>query len=310
MRVEEIRDELKAKSPVRAGASMFVEIFSILFLVLEAHIMVDRLRGEVMLVTGSTKGIGRSIAELSAAEGAAVVVTGRTPESGEAVAERIRSSGGQAVFVRTDVSREEDIARAVEAAVDTFGKLTCVVNNAAPIELLHGADRADGPLWKLSDEQWDQITNPMVKGIMWSARHAVPAIAAAGGGAIVNISSIVGHLSSRDSAAYVAAKAAMAGMTRSLAVDAAHLGIRCNAIAVGAVNTGEAYRQSTDPEVIAAVTNLTLTRRGVPSDIGYLTIYLASRESEFVTGAVMDADGGTSCRLPLMSIARLGADPS
>jgi NAD(P)-dependent dehydrogenase (short-subunit alcohol dehydrogenase family) len=272
--------------------------------------MVDRLRDEVMLVTGSTKGIGRSIAELSAAEGAAVVVTGRTTERGEEVAEGIRSRGGRAVFLHTDVSREDDIAHGVETAVRNFGTLTTLVNNAAPLELMTGAGAIDDALWKLSDDQWDQIIDPMVKGIMWTARHAVPVMADAGGGSIVNISSITGHLASRHSAAYVAAKAAMAGLTRSLAVDAAEFGIRCNAIAVGTVDTGEAYRQHTDPEVAGAIRNLTLTRRGMPTDIAYLAIYLASRESEFVTGTVMNADGGTTCKLPMPSMRRLGSLPS
>jgi NAD(P)-dependent dehydrogenase (short-subunit alcohol dehydrogenase family) len=241
-----------------------------------------RLDGKVAVVTGSTRGIGRTIAEMFAREGAKVAVTGRTVERGEKVVRLIRDAGGEAEFFRLDVMEEQSVADLMDAVMARFGSLSVLVNNAAPtIEVGTNIKR----LADSTTEEWDLILRGTLTGnVFWSCKYAIPHLAAGGGGSIVNISSAQSVTGIAGFAAYAAAKGGMNSVTRTIAVEEAPRNIRCNAIVVGRVlakgDTG------------AGITPGTLTRLGVPEDIGSAALWLASDESAFVTGSMVTAAGG------------------
>ena len=259
--------------------------------------MTDRLRNEVALVTGSTRGIGRAIAEMFASEGARTVVCGRSKETGEEVAESIRGAGGQAVYVATDVSIEEDVQAVVEETVRAFGKLTVVVNNAAPTDLMQ-TGVVDGAVTELTTMRWNQIMVGTLQSVFWACKYSIPEMVKAGHGSIVNISSSAATRGMAGIDAYTAGKAGMIGMTRSIATEYGASKVRCNAIAVGLI----ADREDSDPSqnpLVPILQRVQLTRLGRPDDIAYAATYLASEESEFVTGVVLPVDGGLTCAIRL-----------
>ncbi len=264
-----------------------------------------RLDGHVALVTGSTRGIGRATAERFAAEGAAVVVTGRTQRTGAEVVQGIVGDGGRAIYVPIDLNREVDVADAVTKAVEQFGKLTILVNNAAPTDLV-GPGRGDRGLHEITDEAWDSIMTVALKQLVWCCRHAVPAIREAGGGAIVNISSAASLLGVQGIDAYTAAKGAINALTRSLAVELADDNIRVNTIVSGMVLSSEgAWQMMEHPVLGPATKKLHLTRLGVPADIANVALFLASDEAAFVTGHNLVADGGSTARMAVPDISAL-----
>jgi 3-oxoacyl-[acyl-carrier protein] reductase len=259
--------------------------------------------GKVALVTGSTRGIGRAIAVMYAREGAQVVVTGRTEEAGREVEQEIRDAGGDATFVRTDLAVEDDVVRAVRAAVDRYGRLTTLVNNAAPTELM-GPGKLDRRVTELTNEGWDSIMLVALKAVVWACKYAIPEMVTAGGGAIVNISSAASLLGTPGLDTYTAAKGALNTLTRSMAVEYAPDNVRSNCIVSGMVLTSEgAFELMEDPAIGGATRAMHLTRLGVPDDIAYAAVYLASDESAFVTGAVIPVDGGVSARMPVPDIS-------
>ena len=243
--------------------------------------------GERALVTGSTAGIGRAIAVAFAAQGAAVVVTGRDPERGDSVVQHIAAAGGIAHFVRADLHDERACARLVDDASERLGGLTVLVNNAA------GGDARDSTVADIATDAWDAILRVDLTAPMWCARAAIPHMRAAGHGAIVNISSRQAERASPGLAAYVAAKAGLNGLTRAIAVEEAAHGIRCNTISPGYVLND---RRDADlaPDRRALLEGMHLTRLGEASDVADACVYLASRESEFVTGVNLQLDGGSS----------------
>jgi NAD(P)-dependent dehydrogenase (short-subunit alcohol dehydrogenase family) len=270
--------------------------------------MKGRLDDQVAIVTGSTRGIGRATAVRFATEGAAVVVTGRTEEAGREVEDEIRSAGGEAVYVRTDLAREGDVAAMVSTAVERYGRLTTLVNNAAPTELM-GPGRLDRQVTELTDDAWDSIMLVALKAVIWSCRHAIPAIAAAGGGAVVNISSAASLLGTPGLDTYTAAKGALNALTRSLAVEYAGDGIRVNGIVSGMVLTSEgAFKLMDDPVIGGATRAMHLTRLGLPDDIANAALFLASDEAAFVTGALLPVDGGVTARMPVPDISAADID--
>lgn len=270
--------------------------------------MGERLAGKVAIVTGSTRGIGRACALRFAEHGAKVVVTGRSEVEGAAVEREIRAFGGDARYVRTDLGDEEQVRAMVAAAVDTYGALTTLVNNAAPTDLM-GPGRLDRRITEITDEGWDQILRVGLTAVMWCCRHAIPRMVESGGGSIVNISSAASILGTPGLTAYTAMKGAVNTLTRSVAVEYAGEGIRSNCIVSGMVLTSDgAWKMMEDPVVGGATRAMHLTRLGVPDDIAYAALYLASDESAFVTGALIPVDGGVTCRMPVPDISAAAID--
>jgi NAD(P)-dependent dehydrogenase (short-subunit alcohol dehydrogenase family) len=247
-----------------------------------------RLQGEIALVTGSTAGIGRAIAAAFAREGAAVAVTGRDPERGTAVVDGITAAGGTAAFLPADLSAEAAATGLVDAVAERFGGLTVLVNNA----VASGAG-ADGPVAELTTAGWEAVLRVNLTAPMWLCRAAIPHMRAAGRGSIVNISSRQGERASPGFAAYSTSKGGLNALTRSIAVDYAPDGIRCNTISPGYVLNDRRDRDLT-PERRARLEGMHLTRLGEAEDVALAAVYFASAESGFATGVNLPLDGGSS----------------
>jgi NAD(P)-dependent dehydrogenase (short-subunit alcohol dehydrogenase family) len=248
------------------------------------------LGGEVALVTGSTSGLGREIARMFAAEGARVVVTGRDEERGRAVSDRIAAEAGadRVAFVAADLTEEAQCRALVGETVDRFGPLTVLVNNAVS----SGGSR-DGAVADMTTQGWDAIFRVNVTAAAWLARETVPLMIAAGHGSIVNISSRQAERASRGFAAYIASKGALNALTRSIAVDYAEAGVRCNTISPGYILNDRRDADMSD-ERRARMEGMHLTRLGTAADVAYAAVYLASAESGFLTGINLPLDGGSS----------------
>lgn len=251
----------------------------------------DRLKNKVAVITGGGAGIGKATCELFAEEGAAVVVAELNEASGCAVAEAIRTRGGRAHFVQTDVGNEKSIQNMATEAEKAFGKIDILVNNAA-VFVLKGIDA--------TVEEWREILDVNVVGPALCARYCVPAMRRAGGGAIVNLASISSVIAQPQMVTYNATKAAIANMTRCMAMDLAVDNIRVNAVGPGAVWTQIVERITSeagldrrgadaDPEWGGAHL---LKRVAEPREIAYPILFLASDEASFVTGSLLMADGG------------------
>jgi NAD(P)-dependent dehydrogenase (short-subunit alcohol dehydrogenase family) len=241
--------------------------------------------GKVALISGSTRGIGRSIAEHFAAEGASVAVTGRTVHRGKKLVEKIREAGGEAEFFELDVTSEESVRSVVEATAERFGALHTLVNNAAPTDAVAGAVK---PLHEYSNEEWDRILVGTLTGnVFWATKYAWPHLAAAPGASIINISSGQSLAGFKGFGAYAAAKGGVNSLTRTLAAEGGADGIRANCIVVGRVvaSRGDSGMHTGGGR---------LTRIGNPMDIAYAATWLASDEAEFTTGALITVDGGFS----------------
>jgi NAD(P)-dependent dehydrogenase (short-subunit alcohol dehydrogenase family) len=247
-----------------------------------------RLAREIALVTGSTAGIGREIARQFAAEGARVAVTGRDAGRASAVVDAITADGGEAAFLPADLSDEDACTTLVSRVVERFGGLTVLVNNAVA-----GTATSDGPVAEVATPDWEAIIRVNLTAVMWLSRAAVPRMVEAGHGSIVNVSSRQAERASPGFAAYIASKGGLNALTRSIAVDYARQGIRCNTISPGYVLND---RRDADmpPERRARMEGMHLTRLGVAADVAAAAVYFASRESEFVTGVNLPLDGGSS----------------
>jgi NAD(P)-dependent dehydrogenase (short-subunit alcohol dehydrogenase family) len=242
-----------------------------------------RLDNKVAIISGSTRGIGRTTAEMFASEGAKVAITGRTVDRGEKVAAGIREAGGEAEFFALDVTDEDSVHSVMDAVADRFGKLDVLINNAAPTDAVSTQVK---PLIEYTTEEWNRILDATLTGnVFWACKYGIPHLIAAGGGSIVNISSGQSVVGLSGFAAYGAAKGAINAITRTLAVENAEHNIRVNTIIVGRVI---AHAKDTGVGVGPGH----LTRLGVPSDIGYCATWLASDEAAFITGSLVTADGG------------------
>lgn len=249
--------------------------------------MSTRFADQVVLITGAGSGIGKAVALRVASEGAAVVLGSRGKDQGEQVAEQIRAAGGRALFVATDVTIDADVERLTQAALTEYGRLDAAFNNA-------GAVNAFGPIAEIDDAAWRADMDLNLNGVFYGLRHQVPAITASGGGAILNNASNLGVVGMAQVAPYVAAKHAVVGLTKSVALETAATGVRVNALVSGAVDT-PAFRASmgATPEGEAAIAALhPMGRIAQPDEVAAVCAFLLSREASFVTGAAITTDGG------------------
>ncbi len=241
-----------------------------------------RLAGRVALVSGSTRGIGRTIAELFAAEGAKVAVTGRTVDRGQKVVQRIRENGGEAEYFSLDITDESNVRDVIEATVERFGALTTLINNAAPTAIVASTFK---PIAEYTTEEWNSILVGTLTGnVFWASKYAWPHLQAAPAATIVNISSGASTMGQTGLGAYAAAKGGMNSLTRTLAVEGAPHGIRCNAIIVGRVVAGTS---DTGAGMIANASAI-----GNPMQIATTALFLSTSESSFINGDLITADGG------------------
>lgn len=254
----------------------------------------ERVKDKVALVTGGAMGIGESACRLLAGEGANVAVTDLDEGRGTAVAASIRAAGGRATYWNLDVSDEAQV-RAVFASVQSrLGPIRVLVNNA-------GIAGPNKPTHELTLEEWEQVQAVNVRGVFLCTKHVVPQMKAAGGGSIVNLSSIYGLVSAPDVPPYHASKGAVRLMTKTDALLYAADRIRVNSIHPGFIRTPMVagfMKSQANPAAAEAATALLhpLGHLGEPDDIGWACVYLASEESKFVTGSELVVDGGYTCR--------------
>ena len=255
-----------------------------------------RLEGKVTLISGAATGVdgelmgfGGATAKLFVREGAKVVLTDINEESGQKTASEIREKGGDAMFLRLDVTREQDWINAVQATVSSYGKLDILVNNAGT--------GAQFTVEDTPEEVWDSQMDIHAKGTFLGTKHAIPEMRKAGGGSIINVSSIYGIIGSPSSTAYHAAKGAVRLFTKSAAIQYAKENIRVNSVHPGYAHTPLTARGYADPERYQWVLDRTpIGRVGVADDIAYGILYLASDEASFVTGAELVIDGGMTAQ--------------
>jgi NAD(P)-dependent dehydrogenase (short-subunit alcohol dehydrogenase family) len=244
--------------------------------------------GELALVTGSTSGIGRAIAIEFARQGARVVVHGRDAARGREVVDEAVAAGGDARFLAADLSAEDACVRLVSEAVEWLGGMTVLVNNAV------GASAGrDSTVGEMDTAFWEQTLRVNLTAPMWLCRAALPHMITAGHGAIVNVSSRQAERPSAGLSAYAVSKGGLNALTRVLAVEYAKHNIRANTLSPGYVVNDRRDADMT-PERRARVEAMHLTRLGTALDCAYAAVYLASRESEFLTGINLQLDGGSS----------------
>jgi NAD(P)-dependent dehydrogenase (short-subunit alcohol dehydrogenase family) len=250
----------------------------------------QRLTGKVVVVTGSTRGLGAAMAKRFAAEGAAVVVSGRNAERGRAVEREIRDEGGEARYIRCDASDEVAVRELVSVTVEVFGAITGLVNNAMPMDDMGSTERG---VAEIDSDAFDGILKVGLYGSVWACKYAIPVMARAGGGSIINITSIAAVGGIPKMPGYTACKGAMAALTRQMAVDYGPDKIRVNSMLPGfLLSTELAAAVEAHPVAGAQVRDGQLTRWGEYDDISSMGAYLLSDESGFMTGCELRIDGG------------------
>jgi NAD(P)-dependent dehydrogenase (short-subunit alcohol dehydrogenase family) len=256
-----------------------------------------RLEGKVAIVTGAASGIGRVSAMTMAREGARVVVADRNGPGADAVAAEIRAAGGESLATCTDIAIEAEVQAMVAAAVDTWGALHVLHNNAALTDAsMHSKDIT---VVDLDVETWDLSMAVNARGAMLACKYAVPRMIEAGGGSIINTASNQALAGDLSQTAYGAAKGAVVTLTMSVATAFGRQGVRCNCISPGAIRTPSLV-SACPPAFLDEIARHNLVPRiGEPEDIANLALFLASDESSFITGITIRCDGGQLAHLPM-----------
>ncbi len=250
-----------------------------------------RLKDKVAIITGAGSGLGRAAAILFAKEGARVVVAANREKDGEQTVKSITEGGGEAIFVSVDVTRAADLQNAVKTAVNKYGKLDIMFNNAGTPG--PGKLTAD-----ITEEEWRRVISVNLTGVFLGTKYAIPEMLKGGGGVIINTSSVAALSPRRYTAAYTAAKAGVIRLTRVTALEYARKNIRVNCILPGPIDTPFFTKVSdSDPEKIAifkekVLKEVPLGRFAQPEEIARVALFLASDEASYITGAAFAADGG------------------
>lgn len=247
----------------------------------------DRFQGKVAIVTGGGSGIGAEISRELAAEGASVVVTDIKLESAQSVVDQIVAAGGTAAAFAQNTAQAEDAKAAVDFAVERYGALHLAVNNA-------GIGAPPAKIGEYDVAAWDRVRAVDLDGVFYGLRFQLPAMVAAGGGAIVNMASVLGSVGIAENAAYVASKHALVGLTKVAALEYTEQGVRTNAVGPGFIDT-PLVRASLSPEALAALENEHASKRlGTDKEVAALTLFLLSDEASFISGSYHLVDGGYS----------------
>jgi len=250
--------------------------------------MNSQVNSPVVLITGALTGIARATALAFARKGAKLVASGRHDDAGAALAAELRAAGTEAEFVRADVRHEEDVRALVDAAVKRFGRLDVAFNAA-------GTEGKPGPATEQTAESYAATFDTNVLGTILSMKHELRVMQAQGGGSIINVSSTFGHEGGAGASIYAASKHAVEGLTKSVALEFGASGIRVNAVAPGPIQTPMLDRFTGGEDVKAYLATLNAQKRiGQPDEIARAVLYLASDDASFVTGHILNVDGGKS----------------
>jgi NAD(P)-dependent dehydrogenase (short-subunit alcohol dehydrogenase family) len=240
----------------------------------------------VVVITGALAGIGRATAIAFAREGFRIAVSGRQDEAGKTLVSELHQIGVEAIFIRADVRREEDVANLIDRTVERFGRLDAAVNNA-------GTEGKFGPLSEQSTESYQAVFDVNVLGTLLSMKHELRVMQAQGFGSIINLSSTMGTKGAPGASVYTGSKHAVEGMTKSIALEAAPFGVRVNAVAPGPIETGMLSRITGDDQGKAAmIAGVPLKRAGTPEEIARMIVFIASDKVPFMTGEIVRVNGG------------------
>jgi NAD(P)-dependent dehydrogenase (short-subunit alcohol dehydrogenase family) len=247
-----------------------------------------RLDGKVALITGAGNGMGRCAAELFAGEGARIVVADSDEQLGADTVTAITDDGGEAAFVKVDVSNDDQVAAMISFAVERFGGLHVLYNNAG----IFPAD--DGGVTETPESTWERVMDVNLKGVWLGCKHGIPALLSSGGGSIVNVASFVAIVGAATAQiAYTASKGGVLSMTREIAVEYARQGIRANSLCPGPIATPMLEELMSDPaRRQRRMVHIPMGRLGQAEELAKAALFLASDESSFMTGASLVVDGG------------------
>ncbi|MFZ0637975.1 MAG: glucose 1-dehydrogenase [Candidatus Acidiferrales bacterium] len=240
----------------------------------------------VVLITGALTGIGRAAAIIFAQEGAHLVVSGRRDKQGQELVTELQGLGAEAIFLRTDVRKDEDVRNLVDQTVKRFGRLDVAVNNA-------GTEGVPGPVTEQTAESFAATFDTNVLGTLLSMKHELRIMLPQRSGSIVNVSSSYGSVGAAGASVYVASKHAVVGLTKSAALEVAGTGIRVNVVAPGTTDTGMLTRfTSTDENKAALLSTVPIKRLAAPEEIAHVIAFVASENASYMTGAFIPVDGG------------------